>query len=482
MAYGGGFSEIPNDHYFIHKGVVFSDRSPKPHYPEMKFAYQWIGIEPDDLAAGKVKIRNKYAFIGMERFKGSWTLSEDGKIVTAGKLKTLDLAPGAEKIIPVPFGKISPKPGAEYFLRISFTLTKDQLWAKAGYEVAAAQFKLPVETKAPTMDAAKKNPLELSESGSQIIVTGRGFSVVFDRTEGTIAQLVCDKVNLLASGGGPKIHLWRAPHQKDDMWAYKSWQGCGLENLKRSVVSIYLSRPQPSMVQIEAVMKAEGKENFNVTHSAVYTICGDGSITVDNAFAPSGPRIPLARLGVRLLLDSKLDQFTYLGRGPMENYADRKRGSDVGLYTSSVRQQMTPYAKPMECGNHEDVRWATVGGKGMPTLLAQADSDTMQVSALPYTDEVMTPIEYTVDLPASNSTVLTLAAHTLGVGSDSCGPRPMEQYIVWSDPAAFSYVLRLLPAGEKDLVTAGRMALPQNRNKPVLEIRDDAGRALPNSP
>ena len=79
MAYGGGFGEVPNDHYFIHKGVVFSDRQPKPHYPEMKRAYQWIGIAPDDLTAGTIKVRNKYAFITLEDFAGSWTMTEDGR-------------------------------------------------------------------------------------------------------------------------------------------------------------------------------------------------------------------------------------------------------------------------------------------------------------------------------------------------------------------------------------------------------------------
>jgi beta-galactosidase len=390
-------------------------------------------------------------------------------------LKPFSIAPGAEKIIAVPFGKINPRPGAEYFLRVSFTLAKDQLWAKAGCEVASAQFQLPVRAEAAALDVKKTKALKLSEKDSQIIISGQGFSVVFDRTEGTITQLIRDKVNLLSAGGGPKMHLWRAPHRNDDMWAYRSWQNSGIEDMKSSTVSIYLSQPEPTTVRIEAVVKAEGKKGFNVTHSAIYTIYGDGSILVDNAIVPLGNRIPLARMGVRMLLDSKLDQFSYLGRGPMENYADRKRGFDVGLYSSSVREQMTPYAKPMECGNHEDVRWAAVGGKDLPTLLAAADGGTMQVSALPYTDEVMTPIEYTVDLPASSSTVLTLAAKTLGVGSNGCGPRPLEQYIVWSEPMAFSYVLRLLPAGEKNLSAAGRVVMPQNRVKPVLATRNNTG-------
>ena len=150
----------------------------------------------------------------------------------------------------------------------------------------------------------------------------------------------------------------------------------------------------------------------------------------------------------------------------MENYPDRKRGFDVGLYTSTVRENMTPYAKPMECGNHEDVRWAGLSGKKLPGLIAQADPDRglLAVSALPYTDEVMTPIEYTVDLPPSESTVVTLAAKTLGVGSNGCGPRPLDECIVWSSPATFTYVLHAIPPGPaSDLPALGRSILPQDR-------------------
>ncbi|MCX6924343.1 MAG: DUF4981 domain-containing protein [Verrucomicrobia bacterium] len=471
MAYGGGFGEVPNDHYFIHKGVVFSDRSPKPHYPEMKRAYQWIGVEGDDLAAGRVRIRNKYAFINLDKFKATWTLSEDGKTLEEGSWGTVDLAPGAEKVLTAAFKPLTPRPGAEYHLRVSFTLAKSELWAKAGYEVAAVQLKLPLQAPAVAADPEKMKPLKLEESGAQIVIAGEGFSVAFDKATGTISQLARNQVNVLTAGGGPRLHLWRAPHRNDDMWAYKDWQNSGLEDLTSRTVSITATQAAPAAVRVQAVIKAECKRGFSVTHTALYTVFGDGSIAVDNAVVPEGRRIPLARLGVRLLLDKGLDEFAYLGRGPMENYADRKRGFDLGLYRSSVREQMTPYAKPMECGNHEDVSWAALSGRGLPTLMAQADGGSLQVSALPYTDEVMTPIEYTIDLPKSTNTVLILAARTLGVGSAGCGPRPLDQYIVWSEPAAFSYVLRLLPAGQEELCTIGRLTAPHKRVKPVYGSR-----------
>jgi beta-galactosidase len=179
-------------------------------------------------------------------------------------------------------------------------------------------------------------------------------------------------------------------------------------------------------------------------------------------------------MGVRFQLEKSFDRFTYLGRGPMENYSDRKRGSDFGLYSSSVREQMTPYAKPMECGNHENVRWAALTGAHLPTLMVQADGDDLQISALPYTDEIMTPVEYSVDLPASVSTVVNVAHHTLGVGSNGCGPRPLDPYRVWSTPDSFSYVLRLLPARAKHLSENARVAAPDNRLKPAIPETDQA--------
>ncbi|HLP78130.1 MAG TPA: glycoside hydrolase family 2 TIM barrel-domain containing protein, partial [Candidatus Paceibacterota bacterium] len=300
IAYGGGFKEVPNDHYFIHKGVVFSERQPKPHYPEMKRAYQWIGVAAEDLAAGTIKIRNKYAFITLEDFAGSWTISEDGHVIQSGKLPDLALAPGVEQVVALKLKPISPKPGATYLLDVSFTLKKKQLWAKAGYEVAHAQFSMP--QVAPALVVTAQPVLKLTEAGNAITVSGKGFEAVFDKETGTFSQLKRDGKELLVQGAGPRLHLWRAPHQTDDMWAYRDWQRYGLNDLKRSVKRVSVSQPKPGEVRIEAVVNGEGKQEYSVVHSAVYTIYGDGSIAVDNAVTPTGRRIPWARLGVRLEL------------------------------------------------------------------------------------------------------------------------------------------------------------------------------------
>ncbi|RYG23905.1 MAG: glycoside hydrolase family 2, partial [Chitinophagaceae bacterium] len=171
-------------------------------------------------------------------------------------------------------------------------------------------------------------------------------------------------------------------------------------------------------------------------------IQGDGSVKVDNSIQFTGWRINLARIGIRFLFDKKLDQMSYFGRGPFENYADRKSAADIGLFALDVNKQYE-YEKPMERGNHEDVRWAKLGGKGMGAVLIRSDNNLMQVSALPYTDEQMFPVEYKIDMPESKATVFCLSTKTLGVGSASCGPRPLERYLVWSDDTAFTYTIIL---------------------------------------
>ncbi|MDQ2862663.1 MAG: beta-galactosidase small subunit, partial [Bacteroidota bacterium] len=134
----------------------------------------------------------------------------------------------------------------------------------------------------------------------------------------------------------------------------------------------------------------------------------------------------------------------YLGRGPMENYADRKSGSDVGHYASSVMQQLTPYEKPMECGNHEDVRWARLISDKGDGLVIKRDSALLQVSALPYSDEQMDPVEYKIDLPKSEGTVLCISHKTLGVGSNGCGPKPVQECRAYAQATTFNYQIQLV--------------------------------------
>ncbi len=444
LAYGGGFGEFPNDRYFIHKGVIASDRSLKPHYPEMKKAYQWIGISEGNLEAGIIKIKNKYQFTSLKNFNASWTLSENGTVIGSGTYPSFDVKPGKEISVQVPFESGKPKGGAEYFLRISYTLANDEIWAKKGYEVASQQFQLPVKAQAvrPVVSAAR--PLAMIQSEKEITLKGDGFTAVFDMTAGTFSRLERNGLNILKAGGGPRLHLWRAAHRNDDMYADRGWNNNGIKELKWTAQGISAEQTSASEVKISVRLLGEGKNGFTVNHDVVYKLSGNGIITSENSINSSNPQQVAGRIGVRMFLDKQFDQAEYFGRGPMENYADRKRAFDVGVYKSTVKGLLTPYEKPMDAGNHEDVRWVKITNPGGTGLMAKCDTSLLQFTALPYSDEQMENVEYKIDLPQSEATVFCISHRTLGVGSNSCGPRPLPQYMIYTAPTSFTYKLNLM--------------------------------------
>jgi len=440
-AFGGGFGEYPNDQYFIHKGVVFSDRSLKPHYPELKHAYQWITIKAKDINNKIFTIKNRYQFISLNGLNAKWTLSENGTNIDSGRFSPGVINAGEEKAVKIPY-TLKPKAGAEYFLRISFSLAADQLWAPKGYEVAAQQIEV-AGAKAIAFDKSSGGRLTLTDSTGVVKIKGDHFSLEFDKSKGTFCKIQRGNENLLRDSSGPQLHLWRAPHRKDDMWAYDDWDRKGLRELNWKAEDLKYTQLSPGVVQLSANLTGTGKEKFEVHHHVVYTVYANGTINAENEVNFSDTTLVLARIGVRMFLNKDLNRFDYFGRGPMENYADRKQGSDVAHYFSSVTEQMTPYEKPMDCGNHEDVRWANLTSASGSKLTVKADPSLMQVSALPYSDEEMEPVEYKIDLPKSQGTVLVISHKTLGVGSWGCGPRPLKQYRVYAKPTTFSYQLQL---------------------------------------
>ncbi|MBV4355946.1 glycoside hydrolase family 2 TIM barrel-domain containing protein [Pinibacter aurantiacus] len=446
LAYGGGFGEFPNNDYFIHKGVISYDRATtgthvKPHYPEVKKAFQWISTTMIDTASGTIAIKNKYQFISLDGFAARWQLTENGQVISSGNLLLPQVAPFGETKITVPYKTtFKPKASAAYFLRVSYVQKNKTLWADKYFEVASEQFELPA-TEAPAVDYVAKN-VSLTKTDSSIIVEGTGFMITFDKRTGALSQITRGTEKLLAPDGYSKLILWRTPHRNDDNWAFDAWKKFGLNDLKFSLVGIKTETVSTASVRITSTVKAEGKEGFVAYHTAAYLVDGRGVVNVDNNVQFEGPRINLARIGVRFLFNKQLDRLNYFGRGPWENYADRKTSADVGKYFIKVDDQYE-YEKPMEHGNREDVRWAKLEGIGLAPLMVKADEHLMQISALPYTDEQMFPVEYKIDLPASTSTAFTISTKTLGVGSRSCGPKPLEKYLVWSDSTNFSYTLEL---------------------------------------
>jgi beta-galactosidase len=341
----------------------------------------------------------------------------------------------------IPYKIEQPKAGAEYFLRVSYKQKEKTLWADKGFEVASSQFKLPLNTP-PVFEVASKLPVKMTQDAQSVTISGNGFTVGFDKKTGFMTSLINNGTNLFTADGSPKLHLWRASHRNDDDWAYRQWEKFGVNILQYTLVDFKVEVADNYSVKVVSTTKADGKEGFGVYHTATYLVKGDGSIKIDNHVQFVGFRINLARIGVRMSLDKRLDRMAYFGRGPAENYSDRKSASDVGFYELGVNEQYE-YEKPMERGNHEEVRWAKLSGKNIPSMMVLSDEKLMQVGALPHTDEQMYPVEYKIDLPASTATVLCVSTKTLGVGSASCGPQPLEEFKVPAEPTSFSYTIKL---------------------------------------
>lgn len=446
LAYGGGFGENPNDHYFIHKGVVSYDRATegnnvKPHYPEMKKAFQWIDTELTDPISGSIRIKNKYQFISLDGFDATWSLTENGQEIGNGKINMRPTWGKGIFTANIPYKIEHPRAGSEYYLRISYKQKEKTLWADKDFEVATEQFKVPINTL-PEEEIKVTQRVKLVQNSESAIISGKDFSVSFDKKTGFMSQLTKNGINLLTADGSPKLHLWRASHRNDDDWAYQQWEKYGVTTLQYKVVDFKVETIDKYSIRVTSTTKADGREGFGVYHTATYLIKGDGSIKVDNDVKFVGLRINLARIGVRMLLDKKLDRMSFFGRGPFENYSDRKSAAQVGIYELDVKEQYQ-YEKPMERGNHEEVSWAKLSGKEMPYLMVKADEKLMQVAALPHTDEQMHRVEYKIDLPPSTSTVFCISTKTLGVGSASCGPRPLEKYQVFAVPTQFTYTIDL---------------------------------------
>ena len=186
FAYGGDFGDYPNDGNFCINGLIHPDRRPNPHLYEVRKVYQSIKVTPLDAAAGRVQVRNKYFFINLNQFAASWILRCDGEQVAAGELGRLDIAPQQSRdiVIPIP----SQRPFGEYFLTVSFTLSKSTVWARSGHRVAWDQFSVPASEKEnPNEPVSAK--LVLAENENQFVVEGNDFRIAIDRKTGNLDAL-----------------------------------------------------------------------------------------------------------------------------------------------------------------------------------------------------------------------------------------------------------------------------------------------------
>ena len=449
FAYGGDFDDHPNDGNFCIDGLNFPDRIPHTGLIEYKKIIEPVKVEAVDLAAGRLRVHNRYDFLSLGHLNIAWNVTRDGEVIEEGDLPQLETPPHGATAISLPFSLPKGQPGVTYHLNVFFTLARSTPWAARGFEVAWAQFELPTKhVPSPVVQVSAMPALRVNDMRNVIEVEGEDFEIVFDRWTGTIAAWEHSGIDLLAAG--PRLQVWRAPTD-NDVHIARDWRKAGYDRLMQRIDRAAVTAEATGAVRIEvdALLNAHGVTTcFDCRH--VYTIYGTGDVIVQTALTPaSAPQAPLPvlpRVALQMRLPAQFDRLTWFGRGPHESYIDRKESARFGLYSGSVDEQFVPYIFPQENGLKSDALWASVTNRrGMGLLVIGMPA--INVAAHHYTTEDLAQAGHTHELTKLDETVLTLDYRHNGLGSNSCGPAPLAQYLLQPEPMSFS--VRLTPfAGE----------------------------------
>ncbi|MCL7970463.1 MAG: DUF4981 domain-containing protein [marine benthic group bacterium] len=469
-AYGGDYGPpgVPSDGNFLINGLVAPDRTPNPHFEEVRKVYQNIRVRPVDLEAGRVRVVNLHDFTDLAEFAGSWELTADTRDVLArGDLGALSLAPHDSIEIALPLPAIAPEPGVEYYVRVEFVTREDQPFLPAGWMAAWEQFRLPTYVAAPPGIPTPGAALTVLEEEGLVRAVGEDFSVGVNESTGMLESFVLRGRELLVQGLEP--NFWRAPTDNDygnRMPRRQAvWKDAGRV---RTLESVDVLSVAPGHARIEAVLSLPA---VNASQHLAYDVFGSGEVVVTSRFVPpdesarEGKLPDIPRVGLRLTLTAELDQVTWYGRGPHENYVDRKSGAPVGVYSAPVEDLYFPYIRPQEVGNRTEARWVAfrdedgigLGVLGMPTL---------DWSALRYLQEDLDegPAKrgrHTYDLRPRDLVAVHLDHAQMGVGGDnSWGAQPLDPYRL--PVREYSYSLRLVPLAPDlaDVMEVRRQSAP----------------------
>lgn len=488
FAYGGDYGDRPTRFNFVMNGLTTPDRQITPKMQNVKKCYQYIKLTAVDLLNGKIDIENNYQFINLDQFGASWELACDGTIIQSGFLGKINLQPGMKKEISIPVQHSKLLGGAEYFLKVSFSLRKDELWAKHGHEVACGQFKIPYSELLPeSIDLDESLALDVQEVDDLLILSGRIFSVTFSKKAGAITDYVFQSVNLIKTEpeaiygkkaespvvywdletdklvSGPQLNLYRAPIDNDvanGRGVAMGWNRYQLDQLSHKVDSFNFRKIDEGTFEVFISVKSSTPKEYEVNSYSRYIILANGIIKVETIVEPSDKLSLLPRIGHILQMPKGFENVEYLGAGPFENYRDRLEGAAIGRYQSTVTDMEEFYARPQDMGNRCKTRWFSVTNKTGTGLMFVADSSMLNFSALHYRPLDLNKANYPYQLVPRKETIITIDAAHLGLGSAACGPMCLSEYQLKKDKISFKYQIRPYTSYLGDKAQYARKVVP----------------------
>lgn len=449
--YGGDFGDDPSNKDFCIDGLIMPDRTPSPGLYEYKKVIEPITTTAVDIQKGIINLLSRYDFANLDRFNLVYKVMEDDVILQTGFMAVPSIEARANKDITLPYdlSAIKVKPGAHYYVNISYQLREDTSYASSGHELATAQFELPLYKEGIVI--RPEGILNIEKEHTTLHVKGANFSLDFNLVNGNLMNIVRDGMQVLSKG--PRLTLWRAPIS-NDMEIIDKLKKVYFLHLEHEVVMNIDYHMEGNILKVEVdTINSTTNSAWHFKTKYVYTVCPSGDILIDVEGTPSG-RVDLApdmlpRIGVSMHLDKSMEHVRYFGMGPGENYADSKEAAQMGLYANTVDGLFTNYVIPQENGNHMGCKWVSMTNDRGMGLLASTEGD-FNFSASWYEDKDLDDAKHTCDLVKRDYIVFNVDYKQNALGTNSCGQWQLDKYRAKFEDFKLSF--RLTPFNNKEVL------------------------------
>jgi beta-galactosidase len=460
--YGGDFGPVgtPSDGNFCINGVVFPDRSIHPSYYEVKKVYQHVKFTAGNPAEGMLTLQNNYAFLSLKEFHLKWRLEKNGLVMKKGEIQCPDVKAGDEKKIKLFNQLYELESDAEYFLNVYLVKEEKDGLYPSGHIYASEQFQVGSKEEKPTLCIGREK-ISIEKRETSLLVSNKDFTLKFDHEKGQLVSWKSKGKEIL--NNPVTFNLWRSPIDND--------YGNGLDkrcrvwrdvNSRLIVTKHDVEKLSSSTIRIRYQFdlpdEAGNEIVANLTQN--YLIQADGSIIIQQQMKKLDHDLPeLPRFGLNFIVNQNFNQVEWFGRGPFENYWDRKTAAFVGLYQSSVQELYVPYVRPQENGNRCDVRWAELSNsKTGQTIRMSAkanfdfsmfhqynsDFESPERSDGRHKKGVTVKNRHVNDIVKRPLTLVNLDMRQMGVGGDnSWGAKTHPEYQLQGDSFSFEIQLKL---------------------------------------
>lgn len=447
-AYGGdmGFVGVVNDSNFCANGLVAADRSLHPHIWEVKKVYQNIAFEPVAFMQNRIKVTNRFDYTTLDNYQLFWAVEANGETIRSGKMNFPTLLPHQAKEMEIPMGTLPAADNKEYFLTLRAFSKQATGAVPAGHEVAIEQMQLPVRLEKAQEQVSGQ--IEKTETEDAITIQGKtqDFSISFSKKTGEMTSLKYDGKEMLLAGLQP--NFWRGITDNDvangTQERCATWREAGKKMVLKSIKTQADNRKATVTADFDM---PEQESQMQIT----YQMLANGNVEVNMHFTPGNKALPeMPRLGMRMILKGDYDQMTWLGRGPQENYADRKSGYLIGKYSASVWEQYHPYVRAQETANKCDVRWFTLASKAGAGIRVEG-AEPLSVSAWNFPQDDLLYVPSTIEhrhggcVDKKDMVWVNIDHLQMGVGGDNTwGAMVHPEYTITPKEWSYSFTIKNL--------------------------------------